>query len=152
MPAGVVGGRVVSLNDIEHVELRGTFDEPKLHACIVCASASCPNLRAEAFAAPAANLRAQMDDQLASWLANPTKGAALREAQKELLVSRIFLWFAEDFAADRFAAIDALQPRLPTAIGERVAAWRRGGPFGGKRLGLRYFVYDWQVNDASGSA
>ena len=38
MPAGVVGGRVVSLNDIEHVELRGTWNEPKLHACIVCAS------------------------------------------------------------------------------------------------------------------
>ena len=152
LPAGTVGGRAVSLNEIEHAMLRAKWAEPAVHACIVCASASCPNLRAEAFAAPAANLRAQMDDQLASWLANPTKGAALREAQKELLVSRIFLWFAEDFAADRFAAIDALQPKLPAAIGERVAAWRRGGPFGGKRLGLRYFVYDWQVNDASGSA
>ena len=84
------------------------------------------------------------------YLANPTKGVALRDGSNELLVSRIFLWFAEDFAPCRFRAIDALRPQMPSDVGERVAEWRAAPAFSSKRLGLRYFKYDWQVNDASG--
>ena len=46
--AGMIGGTAVSLNDVEHKVLRARWAEPRVHACIVCASASCPNLRAEA--------------------------------------------------------------------------------------------------------
>ena len=43
-PAGVLGGAEVSLNQIEHERLRLKWAEPELHACIVCASTSCPDL------------------------------------------------------------------------------------------------------------
>lgn len=39
-PAGVLGGETVSLNDVEHRLLRFRWDEPSIHACIVCASKS----------------------------------------------------------------------------------------------------------------
>ena len=92
--AGVVGGKKVSLNDIEHKELRGTWDEPAVHGSIVCASASCPNLRPEAFCGTM--VREQMDDQMRQWMKNTSKGLMLNN-NKQLLLSRIFLWFGDDF-------------------------------------------------------
>jgi hypothetical protein len=39
----------VTLGHIEHEILRKTFDDPRIHFAIVCASTSCPALRAEAY-------------------------------------------------------------------------------------------------------
>ena len=43
--------------------------------------------------------------------------------------------------------MDWIQPKLPAQVQADVQAWRSGA---GERLGLRYFVYDWSINDASG--
>jgi hypothetical protein len=42
-----IGGKELSLNDIEHRILRKEFNEPTMHFAIVCASKSCPPLRSE---------------------------------------------------------------------------------------------------------
>ena len=62
LPAGVVSGQQFSLNQIEHDELRKKWDEPAVHACIVCASASCPDLRPEAFVA------SKLREQVSRWI------------------------------------------------------------------------------------
>ena len=80
--AGVVGGRPYTLNEIEHRELRGKWGEPTIHSCIVCASASCPDLRPEAFRGEPAMLRAAMDEQFRGWMANPTKGERRRRGEE----------------------------------------------------------------------
>lgn len=92
-PVGVVGGEKVTLNDIENVILRSRWSEPRIHASINCASASCPNLRTEAFVPH--KLNSQMDDQTKTWIADTTKG--LKIEKEELYLSRIFLWFGGDF-------------------------------------------------------
>ena len=92
--AGIVAGMSVSLNDIEHKQLRQVWAEPQVHACIVCASASCPNLRREAFVAT--KLQEQMDDQMKEWMSNPTKGLKLDTSSNRLYVSRIFFYEEED--------------------------------------------------------
>eukprot|EP01104_Vermistella_antarctica_P012740 TRINITY_DN3744_c0_g1_i2.p1 TRINITY_DN3744_c0_g1~~TRINITY_DN3744_c0_g1_i2.p1 ORF type:complete len:148 (+),score=9.15 TRINITY_DN3744_c0_g1_i2:190-633(+) len=74
--AGQVAGKSYSLDDIEGM-LRdppanmGNFTEDsRLHAAIVCASISCPNLRNEAFS-PSDNVyNFQMTDQMQSFLSN----------------------------------------------------------------------------------
>ncbi|MEQ8233355.1 MAG: DUF547 domain-containing protein [Gammaproteobacteria bacterium] len=91
--AGRLGGRDVSLDDIEHRRLRKLGD-PRIHMAIVCASVSCPDLRTEAYRA--ARLDEQLDDQARRLLANPGKGA--RSDGEDLEVSRIFDWFEDDFA------------------------------------------------------
>lgn len=91
--AGTLGGETVSLDDIEHRRLR-TLREPRVHFAIVCASVSCPDLRAEPYRA--AQLDAQLDDQVLGFLANPGKGSAATDTH--LRVSRIFDWFEADFA------------------------------------------------------
>lgn len=52
-------------------------EDSRLHACIVCASISCPNVRREAFRPE--RVGQQMDDQLQQFLANPKKGEFLCE-------------------------------------------------------------------------
>lgn len=90
---GRLDGREVSLDDIEHGVLRPR-GEPRIHFALVCASLSCPDLRAEPYRP--ATLDAQLDAQVRDFLANPGKGLA-RDAAR-VRVSRIFDWFAEDFA------------------------------------------------------
>lgn len=135
LPAGTVGGVEMALNQIEHDKLRRTWAEPAVHACIVCASASCPNLRAEAFVGD--RLREQMDDQVRQWLKNTTKGLKLQGSR--LTLSRIFLWFADDFGD-----WSGLQKWLPQYIEDKDLAdkIRKG------KVAVRYFGYDWQINRA----
>lgn len=124
-PAGTLDGRSVSLDDIENEHLR-KLGEPRIHLAIVCASVSCPDLRAEPYRAAA--LDAQLDDQVVRFFANQGKG--LRVEGDTVHVSRIFDWFGEDFGGDagvrRF--ITRYHP-LPTGAG--VAA---------------DLPYDWRVN------
>lgn len=91
---GRLGGREVSLDDIEHGVLRPR-GEPRIHFALVCASLSCPDLRGEPYRA--ATLDAQLDAQARDFLANPRKG--LTRDGERVRVSRIFDWFEGDFAA-----------------------------------------------------
>ncbi len=94
-PAGTIGGQTLSLDDIEHKRLR-KMNDPRIHMAIVCASVSCPDLRMEAYRSERLSL--QLDEQCAAFLRNPRKGLRLVGDRAE--VSKIFEWFAEDFAAD----------------------------------------------------
>jgi hypothetical protein len=135
-PAGTVGGRTVSLGEIEHRILR-PLGEPRIHAAIVCASTSCPSLRREGFRAE--RLDAQLEDALRGFLADPRKGSRLEADARALTLSPIFQWFAEDF--DAAGGVRAyLAPRLP-AESARALVER------GDALALRYFDYDWALND-----
>lgn len=91
-PAGTVGGRTLSLDDIEHGVLR-KMNEPRIHFALVCASVSCPDLRTEAYRAN--RLSQQLDAQCSSFLHNTGKGLQL--SGRRARVSKIFKWFAADF-------------------------------------------------------
>lgn len=126
-PAGIVAGAQVSLNDIEHKLLRGRWDEPTLHACIVCASKSCPDLASFAFKGDD-SLPQVMRERAVRWLADDTKGLKVEDDTTTL--SRIFLWFENDFQGRHG--------------GPRVFAERLTGSSLPSQL--RYFDYDWSLN------
>ena len=42
-------GQTLSLNEIEHGVIRTRWDEPRVHACVNCASRSCPDLLGQAY-------------------------------------------------------------------------------------------------------
>jgi len=94
-PVGTIDGTSVSLDEIEHARLR-PFGDPRIHFAIVCASVSCPDLRVEAYRG--ARLEEQLERQTREFLENDAKG--LRISGTTIEVSRIFKWFAEDFAND----------------------------------------------------
>jgi hypothetical protein len=133
--AGIVNGQSVSLNHIEHDQLRRRFTDARVHACIVCASASCPNLRNEAF--DVRRLSSQMDDQMKDWLSNETKGICWNAQTKKIELSRIFLWFAEDFGR-----INGIREFIPPYVSsnEIIQDELR------KKAPVRYFPYSWKIN------
>lgn len=112
-PAGQLGGKTVTLDELEHRILR-PMGEPRIHFAIVCASVSCPDLRTEPYTA--GRLDAQLDDQVKLFLGNPAKG--LRIEQGSIRVSQIFDWFKPDFAnSDGVEAfIRRYRPGLPEKL------------------------------------
>jgi Protein of unknown function, DUF547 len=150
-PAVVVAGRSYTLNDIEHVQLRQQWNEPAIHACIVCASASCPNLRWEAFdGTSAAKLQPQMQDQMVQWLSNETKGSLMRRTKYsvELELSRIFLWFSDDFAQleKSNGVIAYVSSLLQGGDANHADPLVSSGHGTGCPRIVRYLPYDWSIN------
>ena len=94
-PAGTIGGEAVSLDHIEHQILR-PMGEPRIHFAIVCASLSCPDLRAEAYTA--GRLEQQLEDQTRGFINNADKGVRL--TAQGVRISKIFDWFADDFGGE----------------------------------------------------
>eukprot|EP01121_Diplochlamys_sp_Union-15-3_P020689 TRINITY_DN8131_c0_g1_i1.p1 TRINITY_DN8131_c0_g1~~TRINITY_DN8131_c0_g1_i1.p1 ORF type:complete len:343 (-),score=45.32 TRINITY_DN8131_c0_g1_i1:61-1056(-) len=103
--AGEVAGRSWSLDDVENMMrspdtnsfIKMPFKiDPRLHVCIVCASLSCPNLRAEAYDPD--KLSFQMEDQMREFLNNTEKGLVLDKTSNTVTISHIFKWFGSDFS------------------------------------------------------
>ena len=131
--AGTVGGRVLSLDAIEHGILR-PMGEPRIHVAIVCASTSCPSLAREPYRAD--RLDAQLDAAARGFVANPAKG--VRAEARALRLSKIFDWFGGDFAASGGVLAFVRRHAAP----ELRAAIDALGP----DPALDWFDYDWSLN------
>ncbi len=130
---GVVGGKEVTLHEIEHEILRKMGD-PRIHTAIVCASVSCPDLRKEAYTVD--RLDRQLDDQLKRFLTNPGKGLRVDRGKGRIYLSRIFDWFEEDFESK-----GGVLPFLSRYVSER------DRPFLEKGNGdIAYLDYNWDLN------
>jgi hypothetical protein len=90
-----IGGKEMSLDEIEHKILRKEFNEPRIHFAINCASVSCPPLRNEAYVAH--KLNKQLDEQGRTFVNNPKYNKITPERVE---VSQIFNWFKGDFTKE----------------------------------------------------
>ncbi|WP_192820881.1 DUF547 domain-containing protein [Rufibacter sp. LB8] len=121
-----IGGKDFSLNNIEHSVLRKDFKEPLIHFAIVCASASCPQLRNEAYTG--AKINAQLDEQARQFINDPSKN---RISGNKAQLSEIFNWFASDFKKKgsvlQFVNTYARTPAAPNTK-------------------ISYLPYDWSLN------
>jgi len=132
------------LDDVEHSLLRGApgFNEPRIHFAVNCASIGCPALRPEAYTAAA--LDAQLDDQTRRFLRDRSRNR-YDTANDELLLSKIFDWYAVDFergwrdtrSVASFAALYADALGLPAEVATRAA---------GGDLAVDWTDYDWTLN------
>ena len=138
---GTVAGREYALDEIEYDMLRARFHESRVHMAIVCASLSCPDLRAEPY--DSVRLDAQLDEQASAFLSNATKGVQAGGDGKTARVSSIFKWFAGDFSASGGVAAfirAKAGPELSAKLGALTDA------------GLSYLDYDWSLNDTARSS
>ncbi len=88
-----VEGRRLSLDDTENSVLRPTFNDPRVHYAINCASIGCPNLMARAWRAE--TLNADLDAAASAYINHP-RGVSV-SGNGEVRVSSIYRWFREDF-------------------------------------------------------
>ena len=89
----MMGGEV-TLDSIEHENLRPNFNEPRIHMALVCAAMGCPRLLNRPY--DAHELDSQLDNQTMIFLSNPKKFRIDKESNSVYL-SSIFKWFGEDF-------------------------------------------------------
>ena len=134
-PAGVVAGRSISLDHVEHKIVRPLGD-PRTHAVVICASTSCPALPRDPLTA--ARLDAQLDAAMRQWMADPGKGLRVDRSANTIHLSRIFDWFEGDFAAA--GGVLAFVTRYAP---EPEQEWLRAHAATAR---IRYFDYDWSVN------
>jgi hypothetical protein len=89
-----VGGKVYTLDHIEHTILRGEFKEERVHFAANCASFSCPLLRAEAYTGD--NLNAQLDEQARLFINDGIRNR-FDKTKNVFYASEIFKWYKDDF-------------------------------------------------------
>jgi len=122
--AGVIGGRNITLRELEHSILR-KFGEPRIHFAINCASVSCPNLRLEAYRPEA--IYSQLDEQTVHFMKD-NKG--VNQKGSKLYLSKIFKWFKEDF--DPVGGVESFIVKYRPDLKDKTNR-------------ISYQIYDWEV-------
>lgn len=142
-------GQEMALDDIEHGLIRapGAFDDPRIHAAVVCASIGCPMLRAEAFTAD--KLDSQLEDGMRRFLADSSRNR-FDAASGKLQVSKIFDWYGKDFEKGHqgFTSLKATFGRYAGQLARRPDAQERIRQGDYK---LEFLDYDWRLNDNASS-
>lgn len=128
-----VGGRVVSLDDIEHKYLRPDFGW-RVHATVVCAARSCPPLLRTAYTA--ANLRETTDRAFTLWLGREDLNQ-FDPAARVARLSAIFKWYGVDFTGEGELA----------AVLERFAPPAHRAFLSGRGYKVEFMDYHWGLND-----
>ncbi|WP_124979840.1 DUF547 domain-containing protein [Nonlabens xiamenensis] len=120
-----VGGKQITLNDIENKLLRAQFNDPRHHFVLVCGALGCPPLIDRAYTP--SMLEKQLDQQTE---------LAINDEQfirpgKKLMVSQIFEWYATDFEKEGgiLAFINTYH--------------QKGFPENTK---IKFYPYNWKIN------
>ncbi len=123
-----IGGKQITLNDIEHKLLRARFKDPRYHFVLVCGALGCPPLINKAY----------LPNTLESQLENQTRIAIngsfimVNAKKKRVQVSQIMEWYKEDFTMNKTSEIDFIN---------KYRTEKLDGKFK-----LSYFPYNWKVN------
>ena len=135
-----------SLDDVEHGMIRApdTFDDPRIHFAVVCASKGCPMLRNEAFTA--ARLEFQLDDSIRRFMSDRSRNR-YDAATGTLMASRIFDWYRKDFSLGHkgFTSLNEVFAHQAELLTDSREAQER---IRGGNLKLVFLPYDWALNDA----
>ena len=122
-----IGGKKMSLNNIEHSILR-KMNEPRIHFTIVCASVSCPNLLNTAYQADIVDK--QLNQAAIHFLSDKSKNI-IDKSKPQL--SKIFDWFGGDFKVNGRSTIDFINQFTAIQID--------------KNADIGYLTYNWNLNE-----
>lgn len=130
-------GKERYLDYIEHEMLRKSFNEPRIHFALVCASISCPALRAEAYTS--LQLNRQLDNAAENFITDQGRNRYLPKESK-LELSSIFKWYGSDFEKKYGSLLAYIGPRI-TNNSEFQKVITQG------KVPVSYLDYDWGLNE-----
>lgn len=123
-----LGGKTITLNDIEHKLLRAQFKDPRFHFVLVCGALGCPPLISEAYLPN--TLNSQMDVQTKVALNGDFLKVNVKK--KRVQASQIMEWYKKDFTMNGKTEIDFIN----TYRTEKIP----------NNFKISYFPYNWSVN------
>ncbi|WP_299110812.1 DUF547 domain-containing protein [uncultured Winogradskyella sp.] len=123
-----LGGKNITLNDIENKLLRANFKDARFHFVLVCGAVGCPPLISEAY------MPSTLDTQLESQTKKTLNGNFLKvnTKKKKVEVSEIMKWYKEDFTRDGMTEIDFINKYRTKQIPDNYK--------------VSYFSYNWSLN------
>ena len=124
-----LGGKSVTLNDIEHKLLRAKFKDARFHFVLVCGAIGCPPLINKAYLPN--SLEAQLDTQTKKALNGNFLKINLKKKRVE--GSEILKWYKEDFTMNGTSEIDFINLYRTDKIPSNFK--------------LTYFPYNWNLNN-----
>ncbi|RNC84162.1 MAG: DUF547 domain-containing protein [Winogradskyella sp.] len=123
-----IGGKKITLNDIEHKLLRAKFNDARFHFVLVCGAIGCPPLINKAYLP--STLNTQLDTQ--TKIALNGNFLQINSKKKSIKGSEILKWYKEDFTMNGTSEIDYIN----TFRNEKIPADYK----------LSYFSYNWKLN------
>ena len=123
-----VGGKNITLNDIEHKLLRAQFKDARFHFVLVCGAIGCPPLISKAYLPNTLEIQLEKQTKIA------INGAFLKvdTKKKRVQASKIMEWYKEDFTINGKSEIDFIN----TYRTEKLEG----------KYKLNYFPYNWNLN------
>jgi len=126
-----LGGKNVSLNQLEKEILYPSYRDARLHMALVCAAKSCPPLLDAAFRPSILNKQL---DQVTRTAANNPDFIRVNKAKSQVALSKIFDWYKSDFTTNGTGIIEWINQYRSKPIASD--------------LNIDYYKYDWSLNDA----
>jgi len=130
-----VEGKALSLDNIEHDVMRPTFQDPRVHYVVNCASYGCPNLMPRAWRA--ATLEADLEAGARAFVNHPRGVTVLPSGG--LKVSSIYKWFIADFGGNDASLVAHFKRYAEPALAARLTPSTR----------VEQDDYDWSLNAAA---
>ena len=123
-----IGGKKITLNDIEHKLLRAQFKDARFHFVLVCGAIGCPPLISKAYLPSTLNAQLEAQTKIA------LNGTFLRVnlKKKRIQASKIMEWYKGDFTMNGMTEIDFINKYRTEKIPSKFK--------------LSYFDYNWNVN------
>jgi len=128
-----VGGKDLSLDNIEHDILRVRYSSPLVHYMVNCASVGCPNLQPKLWRGE--TLDADRDAAARAFINSP-RGVRVEGGDVE--VNSIYKWFADDFGGSKSSVIAHIRDYADDDLVARLE-------------GVKAYdshAYDWSLNAA----
>lgn len=130
-----LGGHRWTLDEIEHVQIRDHFREPRIHFALVCAAIGCPPLRREAYVAE--RLDGQLEAQ-ASYVHRHPRWFRFDASDDTVHLTRLYRWYRRDFQKTAGSVLKFAGDYAPSL---------RQALQAGKPLSIAWLPYDWALND-----
>ncbi len=125
-----IGGKQITLNDIENKLLRGNFpSEARFHFVLVCAGLGCPPIIDSAYLPNKLDMQLKKQTELA--LNNPQ---FVRIKGKKIQLSQIFEWYKGDFTQGGKSLVEYINQYRKEKLDSK------------SKIG--YYPYDWTLNSS----
>ncbi len=124
----LIEGELTTLNNYEKSKLLNHFEDPRLHFVLVCGALGCPPIIEVAYRGEI--LEQQLDRQTRIALNNPE---FIKYSSSDFQISQIFNWYATDFGRSSKKIVQFINSYRIDSID--------------KSLSLKYYEYDWSLND-----
>jgi hypothetical protein len=139
----VLLGQRTNLDQVETQLRSSDYADPRIHFALNCASIGCPMLRTEAYAGD--RLDRQLDDAMRRFLGDRSRNR-YDQGRNALEVSKIFDWYADDFARDRTGSAQSFLAAHAGLLNDDPAIQRR---IRDQHVDIDFLPYNWRLNGVS---